>query len=154
MTFTIYINISKIIKGCVVVRKLFIKPIQEQACKLTETTKKLIGVIDRSDENYIIQGIMNMLHKMNETFYIITRRQEYYVYGYASDNSGVKIVLDYNFTDVEEKPAQSNIEMSLYPSAENENDLLIAIESTNPEDTNKVEEFKNFCLQKLFIYEE
>lgn len=135
-------------------KKLFIKPIQEQAYKLTETTKKLIGVIDRSDENYIIHGIMNMLHKMNETFYIITRRQEYYVYGYASDNSGVKIVLNHNFTDITEKHDQSNIEMSLYPSIENENDLVITIESANPEDTKKVEEFKNFCLQKLFIYEE
>lgn len=135
-------------------KKLFIKPIQEQACKLSETTKKLIGVIDRSDENYIIQGVMNLLHKMNETFYIITRRQEHFVYGYDSDNAGVKILLNHNFTDVLQRPTQPNIEMSLYPSMENENDLLISIESTSLEDTNKVEEFKNFCLQKLFIYEE
>lgn len=71
-------------------KKLFIKPVQGKEYQSIEETRKLLGVIDKSDEHYIINGIMNILHKMNETFYIITKKKEHYVYGYASDNIGGK----------------------------------------------------------------
>lgn len=137
-------------------KKLFIKPVQEKFNKSIEDTKKLIGMIDKSDENYVVNGIMNMLHKMNETFYVITKKREHYVYGYAnaSDNIGVNIIFNDDASGIEEKNFNSDLRMSLYPSSDDGNDLLISLESDNPESINKLEEFKNFCLKKFFVYEE
>lgn len=133
-------------------KRLFIKPIQDQFEKVNQRTKKLVGIIDKSDENHVIQSIMNLLHKINDNFYIITKRSEYYLYGYDSDNLGVKIIVDHNFSEMDAKI--SNIEMHMSPSTDNENDLIISIETDNPEHSDNVEAFNNFCLQKLFIYEE
>ncbi|WP_010237408.1 hypothetical protein [Clostridium arbusti] len=135
-------------------KKLFIRPVQDESEKSNKNTKKLIGIIDKSDENYIVQGITNMLHKMNDTFYIITKRSEYYLYGYDSDNSGVRIILNHDFSGIENKSLDSNIEMHVSPSAKNENDLVISVETDNPEHSNDIDAFKTFCLQKLFIYED
>ncbi|AJA47159.1 hypothetical protein CPAST_c10590 [Clostridium pasteurianum DSM 525 = ATCC 6013] len=136
-------------------KKLFIKPVQGKEYQSIEETRKLLGVIDKSDEHYIINGIMNILHKMNETFYIITKKKEHYVYGYASDNIGVKIIFNnYDNSDTEKKLFNSNVEMSLYPASDDGSDLIISLESNNPEGISKLEEFRNFCLQKFFIYED
>lgn len=135
-------------------RKLFIRQVQGEYEKSNQGTKKLIGMINKSEENYVIQGIMNILHKMNDTFYIITKRSEYYLYGYDSDNSGVKIIFNHNFSGIEDNASTSNIEMHVSPSVDNENDLVISVETDNPNHSNDIENFKNFCLQKLFIYED
>lgn len=133
-------------------KKLFIKPVLEKKYQSIENTRKLLGIVDKCDEHYIINGIMNILHKMNETFYVITKKKEHYVYGYASDNFGVKII--FNNYNTEENLFSSNMEMSLYPASDNGNDLIISLESNNPEGINKLEELKKLCLQKFFIYED